>query len=67
MASDYVSQREAELRRLLAEETWWGDMARLWKKLGKVMSLKRDADYFMGEYNAIRSEYIRRGRKAKAA
>lgn len=67
MGDDYVSKREAELKAQYRAEMAWLGLIKLWGKLGKVLSLKREMDYYAGEYNAIRSQYVRRGRPAKAA
>lgn len=60
--TNYVAQREAEIKAKYQAEMFWIKLCNLWEKLAKVMSLKRDADYYMGEYNKIRAEYIRKGR-----
>lgn len=66
MKTDYVSQREAEIKAKYHAEMWWIGIAKFWDRLGKTMSLKREADYYIGEFNAIRAQYIKRGRKAAA-
>ena len=60
---DYVTQRETEPKAQLKAELGWLGFLKSWNLIGRAMSYKRDADYFMGEYNAIRSRYIKRGRK----
>lgn len=66
MGDDYVSKREAELKAKYQAEMWWIRIGKMFLTLGKAMSLKRDADYYMSEFNAIRSQYVKRGRKAAA-
>lgn len=60
----YVEQREAEIKAAYRMEMWWIGISKLWDKLGKVMVLKREADYHTAEFNKIRSQYIKRGRVA---
>jgi hypothetical protein len=66
MKTDYVSQREAELKAKYEAEMWWIRIGKAFALMGKAMALKRDADYYAGEWNAIRSQFIKRGRKAAA-
>ena len=67
MGDDYVSKREAELKAKYHAEMWWIRMGKVFKLLGLAMDHKRNADYYIGEFNKIRGEYVKRGRKAKAA
>lgn len=61
---NYVQQREFDLKQEYAANMWWIRICNLWETLGKVISLQRDADYYTSEVNKIRSQYIRKGRKA---
>lgn len=62
----YVEQREAEIKAKHAAEMWWHRLSAMWDEIGAAMSAKRDADYYMGRFNEIRSKYVKRGRKAAA-
>ena len=64
---NYVQSREAEIKAQYRVEMWWIGMVKLWAKLGETMKVKREADYWASEFNAIRAQYIKRGRVAKSA
>lgn len=59
----YVAQREAELKAELATISWWNTLAKMWEDLALCAEYKRRADLNMAKYNAIRADYVKRGRK----
>lgn len=59
---NYVEQREAELKAKFQSEMWWIGISKLWTKLAEAMTVKREADYYTEKFNAIRAQYIRKGR-----
>lgn len=56
---DYVTLRKLQLKAEMA----WLEFCAMWKKLAKCEDHKRNAEYHAGAFNAIRSQYIKRGRK----
>lgn len=60
---NYVQMREDELKKEYETNMWWIRMAKVWKVVAEVMVVKRDLDYYQEKFNAIRSQYIRKGRK----
>lgn len=58
----YVTEREAALKAQYHEQMWWIQLGKLWANLSEALCFKREADYNMEKYNAIRSRYIRKGR-----
>lgn len=64
---NYVQTREAEIKARYRAEMWWLGFANLFKKLGETIRIKREADYYSDEFNKIRSQYVKRGRKPGTA
>lgn len=63
---NYVQQREAVLKQEYQNKINWIRFCNVWETMAKAMDAKRNADYYAGEFNKIRAQYVKRGRKAVA-
>lgn len=58
---------EDQIKAEFKARMWWLHFPTMWKTLGTILNATREVNYWQSEIDKVRSRYVRRGRKAKAA